>query len=239
MQHCKQRSLAVTSIVAAYTALAQSSVLAVILVAFPLASWASLVTNGSFEASSSTTTTPTGWTQIGLTQGVFPYSLATGMPVYDGLNFYDLGGWANPQPNSGDGIQQTVPTTSGLLYTLSFGLSSEGGSDPPEILNVLINGSVLNSYTLVASGDPFTGPWVPEALNFTASSSSTVVAFTVTSSVAGSGNTWLGNNDPLLDGITLNAPSSGGAPEPATGGFVAAGIATMAVRKMRARRHSE
>lgn len=211
---------------------------ATMLLVFPFASWANLITNGSFEASSSTTTTPTGWTQIGLTQGVFPYSLAPDMPVYDGLNFYDLGGWANPLPNSGDGIQQTVSTTAGTTYTLSFGLSSEDGSDPAEILNVLINGVGVQSYTLISTFVPFTGPWVTETLSFTAASSSTTIAFTVTSSVAGSGNADLGNNDPLLDGITLNPPS-GGVPEPATWSIVAAGIAVLAARRVRAGKRSK
>lgn len=197
---------------------------ALLLLLLPAISSADLLTNGGFEASSSTTTTPTGWTQIGLMQGVMPYSMFPTMPVYQGANFYDIGGIANPLPNVGDGIEQTVSTVIGASYTLSFGLSSEDGTDPAENLNVLLNGTTLHTYTLVSTFVPFAGPWMTETLNFTATSSSTTVAFTVTPTM-GSGNADLGNNDPLLDGITLNPAGHSAVPEPSEAWLIAAGLA--------------
>lgn len=204
------------------------------LLLIPAVASANLLTNGSFDASTSTTTTPTGWTQIGLEQGVMPYSTFTTMPVYNGPNFYDLGGIANPLPNVGDGIEQTVSTVTGTSYALTFGLSSEGGTDPPEDLNVLINGTTLHTYTLVSSFVPYTGPWMTEMLDFTATSPSTTLAFTVMPTV----DTFLGNNDPLLDGITLNASSpSSSVPEPAAGCLIAAGLTAVMLLRARFRVH--
>jgi MYXO-CTERM domain-containing protein len=194
---------------------------------------ANLITNGDFDASNSTTTTPTGWTQIGLEQGVMPYSMFPEMPIYEsGPNFYDLGGINNPVPNPGDGIEQTVSTLIGTTYTLSFGLSSEDGTDPPEDLNVLIDGSTLHTYTLVSTFDPFTGPWVTETLDFTATSASTTVAFTV-DATEGMGNADLGNNDPLLAEITLNPSATSSVPEPSAGWIIAAGFGAIALWRRR------
>ena len=58
-----------------------------LLLVIPAIGNANLLTNGSFEASTSTTITPTGWTQIGLEQGTVPYSMFPTMPIYDGLEF--------------------------------------------------------------------------------------------------------------------------------------------------------
>jgi len=206
-------------------------VFATALLSLPLASWANLIVNGDFAASSSEYVTPTGWTQIGLTQGVFPYASEPGMPAYDSSpNCYDFGGWANAVPNSGDGIEQTVATTAGTAYTFTFGLSSESGDDPPEVLNILINGVEATSYTVVSTSVPFTHPWATETFDFTAASASTTIAFTVTSSIPDSGNADLGNNDPLLAGVVLNAVSVS-TPEPAGWSIAALGIGMVAFRR--------
>ena len=134
----------------------------------------------------------------------------------------------------GDGIEQTVSTVIGTSYTLTFGVSSEDGTDPPEDLNVLINGATLNTYTLASTFDPFTGPWVTETQDFTATSISTVLAFTVTPTM-GTGNADLGNNDPLLDGIALNVSGTASVPEPSAGWMIAGGLAIATLLRRPAR----
>jgi hypothetical protein len=173
-----------------------------------------LITNGDFGSSTSVTQTPAGWTNIGPADGVIA-NYAFGTPSYMGnASYFDLGGFGDALPAPGDGIEQTVTTSVGTIYKLSFGLSNE--NDPgwgPEFLNVLVNGTEIQSYamTLNSSFFSFELPWVTEMLNFTATSPSSVIAFTVT-------GTNLGGQDPLIAGVHLepNPTSPSTVPEPGT-----------------------
>lgn len=71
--------------------------------------FANLIVNGGFEASSDPTVTPPGWTNVGRSDGVIPYTMF-GPVAYEGLNYYDLGGFGNAFGPSGDGIEQAVAT---------------------------------------------------------------------------------------------------------------------------------
>src|ERR1700687_1641429 len=86
---------------------------------------ANLIVNGNFSASTSETATPTGWTQLGPSDGVIADSVF-GTPAYNGATaYYDFGGYGDASGTQGDGISQTVATTVGQHYTMTFGLSSE------------------------------------------------------------------------------------------------------------------
>ena len=167
-----------------------------------------LLINGGFEASTDPVTTPPGWTNIGHSEGVIAYSDFTTQPVYEGLEFYDLGGFGAPMPAVGDGIAQTVATTPGTSYTLTFGLSGENAQDT-ETLRVAI-GSQLTDFTLVSTGSgTFSRPFATQTIEYVATGTSTTIAFTILSA-----NPSTGSNDPLIDGVAFKAVA-GGPPPPA------------------------
>src|SRR5439155_24808568 len=75
-----------------------------------LTSPTNLLVNGGFEQSTSNLTTPPGWTNIGHTDGVIAYSQFINQPVFEGAEFYDLGGFGGAGGPLGDGIEQAVAT---------------------------------------------------------------------------------------------------------------------------------
>jgi hypothetical protein len=174
---------------------------------------ANLLVNGNFEASSDPVTTPPGWTNIGHSDGVIPYSQFS-TPAYDGNFFYDLGGFGNASGPIGDGIEQTVATVSGDPYTLKFGLTSE---DVDGITQLLVQiGALQTFYTLTSTGGFLNKAFTTQTINYVATGASTTVAFTIFSS------THPGFNDPMIDGVSFGAP--GGVPEPATWALMIAGF---------------
>jgi hypothetical protein len=187
---------------------------------------ANLILNGGFELTNnsfSQTQTPVDWTNVGHTDGVIAYSVFA-TPAYDGLYYYDLGGYGGALPGSGDGIEQTVATSIGTQYTLTFGLSNENYTGyGPEFLNVLINGTLQQSYLMVYDNTfgGFQNPFVTQTLSYTADSTSSTILFTVTGSS-------LGGQDPLIDGISFDSAS--GVPEPATWLTALAGLTLGALR---------
>ena len=202
--------------------------------AFPVSANAqNLLVNGSFEDSTSNFTTPPGWTNIGHTDGVLNYA-AIGQPVYDGANFYSIGGAGNNGfASPGEGIGQTVATTLGDIYRLTFGYSDENCPGCSTVFTVNI-GSFAQDFTVVAdAGGFFTRPFdVGQISGFTATGPSTFISFILKST------TNIGNNDPLLDGIvfekvgTTNVPT---VPEPATWAMMLTGFGLLggALRRRR------
>jgi len=190
-----------------------------------------LLVNGSFEATSDHFTTPTGWTNIGHTEGVVTYAdIGNTIPSYDGgLNFYSIGGVAsNGHSSPGEGISQTVATTIGNTYRLTVGLSDENGPNLSSVLNVAI-GSQLNQVTLTAdSSGFFHRPFETYTFDYVATSSLTTISFTLFSS------TDSGNNDPLIDGVSFEQIATGAVPEPSTWAMMMlgfAGLGFMAYRR--------
>jgi hypothetical protein len=185
--------------------------IAVTLVALAPISKANLILNGGFNLSSSETATPTDWTNIGPSDGVIADSVF-GTPSYLGFtNYFDTGGYGDSLPATGDGIEQTVATVIGTNYTLSLGVSNENYTGyGPEFLDILVNGTTIQTYPVAynSSYGGFQLPWATDVVNFTAASTSSTIAFTVTGSN-------LGGQDPLIAGVDLEAASST-VPEPST-----------------------
>ena len=130
------------------------STLAAIAAGFCLtsAAQADLITNGSFETPtvppgtfsnfSTGSTAITGWTVIGppvsVVSGTFQAPL---FPAQDGTQWLDLTG----PTSGGGGVQQTVATTPGQTYNLSFYVGTGFGTT--STVGVLINGSLLTTRT--------------------------------------------------------------------------------------------
>ncbi len=195
------------------------------------ASATELLVNGSFEASSDHYSTPSGWTNIGYTEGVLTYSdIGNSIPSYDGgANFYSIGGTAsNGYSGQGYGIYQAVATAIGNAYELTVGLSSENGPNLVDVLNVQI-GSESNLVTLASdSSSYFNKPFATYTFDYVATSSITTIAFTLFSS------TDYGNNDPLIDGASFQQTAVGAVPEPSTWAMMIlgfAGVGFMAYRR--------
>ena len=161
---------------------------------------ANLLTNGGFEDSTSTTTTPTGWTNVGHSDGVIGYAVF-GTPAYDGAYFYDLGGYGDPFGPIGDGIKQSFATTIGASYKVSFGVSSENRSLDSTLTASAAGSSFDYLFSPDGTGD-FQKPFVSKSFSFIALSALTTLSFIHT---AGKG----GNNDPLIDGVNVELASGG------------------------------
>ena len=184
----------------------------------PVAANANLLINGNFEASTAPTTTPPGWTNIGHSDGVIPYSMF-GTPAYDGDYYYDIGGFGGAMPAPGDGIEQSVATAIGSVYTLTFGYSSEGNQGQT-YLDVLIGGN-LTRYDMVPSvGFTLNKPFTTASINYVATSSSTLIQFIVSPDSAS-----FGNNDPMIDGISFDLARA--VPEPASWAMMIGGFALL------------
>jgi hypothetical protein len=187
---------------------------------------ANLLVNGNFEASSNPTTTPPGWTNIGHSDGVIPYTIGP-LPAFDGKYFYDLGGYGDPTGPVGDGIMQSVATVIGKSYKLSFGLSSEDVAGD-SALQVLIGGQ-STLYPLTSTGTWFLKGFTVQTIDYVATSAMTDIKFIEVKNSSG------GFNDPLIDGVSF---ASSSAPEPASwammlGGFGLLGSSLRAQRRAR------
>jgi PEP-CTERM motif len=194
---------------------------------------ANLLVNGGFQISTngySEYLTPFGWSNIGPEDGIIADSVF-GTPSYNGFTYYnDLGGYGDALPPSGAGIEQTVATTAGQGYSLTFGLSNENAlGSGPEAMTLLLNGGTASVYPVAYNGSyaEFQLPWVTETFDFTATGASTTIAFTVT-------GTSLGDQDPLIAGADLETSSSvSTTPEPGTFITLGTGLVALAGRRFR------
>ena len=185
---------------------------------------AALLVNGGFEGSTSQTSTPPGWRNIGHSEGVITYA-AFGTLVYEGLNFYDLGGYGGSSGPIGDGIAQDFATTIGQTYQVTFGLSSENYTGS-ETLTASAGSTALDYVLDVSSDGGFKKPFTTQSFNFVANNNLTTLSFIHTAG----GN---GNNDPLIDGVSVvQSGGSQSVPEPFTIiGTIIGGTAAFRMRK--------
>lgn len=185
----------------------------VALAALPAAAQAAnLLQNGSFEDSTSPFTTPPGWFNIGHTEGVLSYA-TLGLPAFDGDYVYVTGGQSsNGFLFPGEGIGQTVGTTAGDIYQLSFGYTGENCPGCSTVFTVNL-GAFSQDFTIVADDSGFFRKAFTVATldPYVATGASTTLSFVLKST------TNIGNNDPIFDRVILERiGTTGGVPEPAT-----------------------
>ena len=189
-----------------------------------LSAHANLLANGGFEATSSPTATPTGWVNIGHSDGVITYA-AFGTPAYEGVNYYDLGGYGDAYGPVGDGIGQSFATMAGQTYTVSFGMSAENYAGTEE-LTVAAGGTSLDFWLTPDGSGTFQRAFVTQTFTFVATGASTFLSF-----IHSGGDS--GNNDPMIDGV--NVTLAGAVPEPAAPALMLAGLALVATVARRRR----
>ena len=202
------------------------------------ASASSIIANGSFETdvvpvgfytSFACGPTITSWTvicpqgsEVAIVSGSFNQS-GFSFPAQEGVQWLDLTG---VNSNAGEGVQQTVATSAGTVYVLSFWVGNVSDPGGPfgitSTVEVDINGAFAGLFS--NSGGTTTQTWEQFTLPILATGGSTTIAFI--------------NRDPSsdyhngLDNISLNA-----IPEPAT--LLLFGTGTAALRLLRRRKGSD
>lgn len=184
---------------------------------------ANLITNGSFETPTvpvngftnflNNSTSITGWTVVGPEVSIVSTSYASfglTFPAEDGSQWLDLTGDVS---NTVEGVQQTIATTPGLTYNLSYFVGNQVNPGGPygttSTVKVLVDGTLVQTSTNSMGADGTTQVWEQFNTSFVASASSTTIEFQ--------------NGDPRndntngLDNIVLvqGAPTST-VPEPST-----------------------
>ena len=156
---------------------------------------------GSFSNFDTGTAALPGWQVVGATGNVSVVSSADleggfTWPAAVGQQWLDLTGDGS---NSVTGVQQTVATTPGSTYTLTFYVGNPndpgGPSGTTSTLNVFVNGTQTFSITNLAGAGLDSIFWQKYTTTIVAASSETTLAF-----MNGDGPT---DNTNGLDGITL------------------------------------
>ena len=188
---------------------------------------ANLLTNGSFELGTfvndgnltdtfnAGATTITGWSAVGRQVSWIDVGNPWSLSAQDGNRFLDLTAY-NPGAPFG-GVTQSVATTVGQQYSLSFYLGSYTalwGGPPISILAAAAG----TSQTFTNAAATSTSTWTPFSLLFTATSATTAVTLT-----GAAGVNYIG-----LDNVSVDPAGPGGAvPEPSAFALVALGFGVL------------
>lgn len=175
-----------------------------------------LVTNGSFETPQTVyadygtgSTTLTGWTAV--LSGVEHFAPAAYDPVLgaaaDGTMAVDLANYVY----SAGGIEQTVATTAGQSYVLSFmaGNTAYAGRTGDGLIRVTIDGNTTDVATPTVTGNAIV--WEARSVAFTATGASTTIRL------------W-NEQDANTHFALVDAVSAAPVPEPETWALMASGL---------------
>jgi hypothetical protein len=203
------------------------------------AAHANLLTNGSFEDTtnfapnsqdtddlSKGSTDMTGWTITGTSPSSYISWIGPknpfGLTASDGSYFLDLTGYT--YGGNGGGLTQTITTTPGAHYKLTFELGSSLYWGLPDSITASAGGA-SHSFTDTNSGSN-NNYWQLETLDFTATGASTAISF-----VGGAAEDYIG-----LDDVSVVETSGPGVPEPATWTLMLVGVAATGAALRAARR---
>jgi hypothetical protein len=193
-----------------------SLVVAIAAIGFSISASANLITNGSFETPTvpagsfsnflSGSSAITGWTVFGPAVSIVSGSFGGGgfsFPAQDGIQWLDLTG---PTSGPAEGVEQTVTTTFGQTYDLSFyvGNVSGGVFGTTSTVGVLINGSLVATKKNSTPGTTLN--WELFTVPFTAASASTLIGFENLDPI--------GDDSNGLDNISLVLAPANAVPEP-------------------------
>src|SRR5438105_1537310 len=136
-----------------------------------------VVTPGTFANFTTNSTAITGWTVFGPAVSVVSGTFTSGalsFPAQDGVQWLDLTG---PTSGPSEGVNQTVTTTPGQTYNLSFYVGNivGGGFGSTSTVGVLVNGSQIATETNSTPGTTLN--WKLFTVPFTAASASTIIGF--------------------------------------------------------------
>lgn len=195
----------------------------VILSSLALPARANLITNGSFETPTvpvggftnfiSGSTGITGWTvtgpEVSVVSGSYT-SFGLTFPAEDGTQWLDLTGDAS---NAVEGVKQTIATTSGVTYDLSYFVGNQVNPGGPygttSTVDVLVDGSVIQKSTNSKGIGATIQVWQQFMTSFTATSSSTTVEFL-------NGDLASDNTNGLDNVVVVQGPTLTATPEPST-----------------------
>ncbi|MGH9328490.1 MAG: DUF642 domain-containing protein [Terriglobia bacterium] len=183
---------------------------------------ANLLTNGSFETPlaplggfmnfTSGSTAITGWTvtgpEVSVVNGSYT-SFGINFPAEDGNQWLDLTGDLS---NAVEGVEQTVATSPGATYELSYFIGNVANPGGPygttSRVNVLVDGALILTSTNSLGAGTGRQTWEQFSTSFVAPSSSTVIEFL--------------NEDPStdntngLDNVVLTQGTTSSVPETST-----------------------
>jgi hypothetical protein len=191
------------------------------------------VSAGSFTNYATGSTGITGWTVTGpVNTGV---SVVSTTFTQNGVTFEAQSGnqWVDltgDGSNAAEGIQQSVATTSGTNYVLTYYIGNTSGGGifgTSSTVGLDINGTQV--VALANAVADLTGlNWEQVTWNFTATGASTTIGFVNLDPS--------GDNSNGLDNVDLEVAAAGGAvPEPATIGLVGFALLAVAFRKRQTR----
>lgn len=193
---------------------------------------ADLLINGSFEDGtlvndgnhtmtfSAGPTNMTGWTAVGRQVSWIEAGNPFGLSAQDGSRFLDLTAY-NPGAPFG-GVSQTIDTTAGQRYMLSFYLGSytaRWGGPPVSILASA--GGTRETFTVSTTSTAST--WTPFSMLFTATSVTTPITLT-----GAAGFEYIG-----LDNVSVAPSGTPTTPEPASYALIAIGLGLLGVASHR------